>query len=188
MVVGIIGVLAAVAIPAYQKYQRSAEINIVKNTLSQIAKAFPICLTSANFGTCKSPTISGTLSSQDGASIALGTGSPATKACFEVTNENSLKGCIDFTDDGLGKAGTIKVGYPIGTPCSQIKPTCTGGASTPILSNGTIACSGGCTLVVDTGADTCTINTVTSVGDADNCGTGTSTSAVNAECSSGECG
>ena len=115
MVVGIIGVLAAVAIPAYQKYQRSAEINIVKNTLSQIAKAFPICLTSANFGRCKTTTINGTLSSQDGASIALGTSSPDTKACFEVTNENSLKGCIDFTDDGLGKAGTIKVGYPIGT-------------------------------------------------------------------------
>ena len=120
MVVGIIGILAAVAIPAYQKYQRTAEINVVKNTLSQIAKAFPVCLTSDSFGDCNTVTIAGTLSSQAGASIALGASSPTDKACFEVANENGLKGCIDFKDDGLGKAGKIKVGYPIGTPCKDI--------------------------------------------------------------------
>ena len=163
MVVGIIGVLAAVAIPAYQKYQRNAEINVVKSTLSQIAKAFPICLTSSAFDKCNTSDIEGTLSSQADASISADR-STAGKVCYDVNTNTALTGCIDFEDDGKGKAGNIKVGYPVGTSCNKITYDSTVSTS----------CTGyGCTNPSATG---------------DPCDGGTTTSIVDAKCNgSGEC-
>ena len=187
MVVGIIGVLAAVAIPAYQKYQRNAESGVVRSTLTQITKAFPICLTSTNFGACSSDTIDGTLISQTGSSIKVD--KTAGKACFKVTNDNGgLTGCVDFLNDGIGKAVNTKVGYPAGTPCQTITRTCSGGDGDSVI--GTLGgCPAGCTATQEGTADTCDASNIkTSGGDVDTCGaTGTSTAILDTQCSSGVC-
>ncbi|MGI9548455.1 MAG: type IV pilin protein, partial [Bdellovibrionales bacterium] len=109
VVVGIIGVLAAVAIPAYQKYQRKAEVGVVQNTLSQVSKAFPICLTSDSFADCDDPTINDTLVSQAG--ITIGVTAGTNKVCYLITNDKAdLTGCVDFNDDGTGKADKTFIG------------------------------------------------------------------------------
>ena len=104
VVVAIIGVLAAVAIPAYNSYQANAKASTIRGSLNQIAKAFNACITVNNRTTCTSTTINGTIAGQANAAITatLGTGTPAG-ACFVVTGSGTLAnytGCIALNENG----------------------------------------------------------------------------------------
>ena len=52
VVVAIIGVLAAVAIPAYQRYQVQASENAVRGSLNNVSKAISACLAVDAVGDC----------------------------------------------------------------------------------------------------------------------------------------
>ena len=95
------------AIPAYKKYQKGAEENVILSTLSQINKAFNACIIGTAPGTCAAAggTINSTLNTRSGAAVtALVVGSGAN--CFNVIGTN-LDGCISFNDDGLVTGETI---------------------------------------------------------------------------------
>ena len=100
VVVAIIGVLAAVAIPAYNKYQKSAKLSVVKGSLNQIQKAYNACLSVGTFAACSSSDIDDTLKAQTGATVAA-TVTGTTKACFIATHTASTyDGCVEFNADG----------------------------------------------------------------------------------------
>ena len=61
VVVAIIGVLATVAIPAYNKYRDSAAQNATKSEATQVLKAVQACLTAGVVGDCATPTVGDTI-------------------------------------------------------------------------------------------------------------------------------
>ena len=183
VVVAIIGILAAVAIPAYNKYQRNAKQTVLKSSLNAITGAFETCLTLNAFGVCGGSTkggdINGTLRERPGADVIPDVGT-TNKACYQVKVKNEdLEACISF-ENGVDiiKNAKSKYGFPSGTPCSELPINVKGGADTCVSSSHTAVgvkddCSGGCTIVC-TGSDL-------------SCGAGVSTSQAKAECSSGVC-
>ena len=163
VVVAIIGVLAAVAIPAYQKYQRTAKVNVIAATLNQVEKAFPACLTVDNFANCDDPNIAGTLKGQAGAKIA-GSTDGSTNACWktELTSDMSVNGCTQINANGVRIKRTLS--FPIGTACSSLlesTPTagaCVAAGCTPATPGA--SCGGGSSTAV--GATTgCTLGICT---------------------------
>ena len=102
--VAIIGVLAAVAIPAYQKYQESAKVGVIKGSINQIIKAFNACITAKSAGDCDDGHIDNTLEAQPNVAIVgiAGTGTPSG-ACFTVKGAGSLnnyEGCVALGTNG----------------------------------------------------------------------------------------
>ena len=108
VVVGIIGVLAAVAIPAYNGYKENAKRGVVRASLNQIKKAFPACLAVNNYAACATAGVKGTILAQQGATIGeelLKGTAPSRKSCWLVTAENK-KGCIQFDEGTTGSPAT----------------------------------------------------------------------------------
>ena len=98
VVVAIIGVLAAVAIPAYQRYQENAKANTITSSLNQIVKAYNACISIDAYTTCTTANINMTLNASPNATVAatIGTGTPSG-GCFVVTGSGSLamfSGCV----------------------------------------------------------------------------------------------
>ncbi len=112
VVVAIIGVLAAVAIPAYQSYQANAKVSLVKSSLNQVKKAFAVCLTQSDVLSCagkdnteasnslSASNVKGTMQLQSGTTLqAQGV---ATKMCFIMTHTASgFDGCIEVNNLGV---------------------------------------------------------------------------------------
>ena len=102
VVVAIIGVLAAVAIPAYNSYRANAERNVVRSTLNNVIKAFNACISTKTFATCKSFDIGGTLTRQAGANYVIGASALVADFCFLVFNVGAgdRSGCVQFDNNG----------------------------------------------------------------------------------------
>ena len=185
VVIAIIGILAAVAIPAYTKYQVRARTATVQATLNQVKTSFPVCLAanSNSWSICtddntpKSQFINNTLSTQRGVQITSERDISAgnEKGCWKVVSQN-VEGCIEYNNGATPDIPIItKIGLPIGTPCSSVPvqvndgvDTCTLGSITPV--GAADICNGGCTI-------SCTGSNIT-------CGTGNSSSNITATCNS----
>ena len=113
VVVAIIGVLAAVAIPAYNRYRADAERNVVRSTLNQVIKAFNACIADQPFATCATNNINMTVSAQAGTTIASNTAaSMAPPFCLAVSGVGAggRSGCVGMNEDGEVQAQTTTDG------------------------------------------------------------------------------
>ena len=98
--VAIIGVLAAVAIPAYQKYQASAKTGTIKGSVNNLIKAYNACLAVENAGTCTNNTINGTLNAQPNVAIT-NVASSTAEECWTVVGSGNLANfgaCVAITN------------------------------------------------------------------------------------------
>ena len=77
-----LGECVDIAIPAYNKYQKAAKINVVKGSINQIQKAFSACLSVDTFADCAVGDINDTLKAQPGATIAANKLAANTKLVF----------------------------------------------------------------------------------------------------------
>lgn len=102
VVVAIIGVLAAVAIPAYRNYQARAEEGVVRNSLNSIGKAVAACLTINNRDACDTTDEASVVcgSGADCSDHAGGASDATDPLCFEVGRPNRgnttalYRGCV----------------------------------------------------------------------------------------------
>ena len=202
VVVGIMGLLAAIAIPAYNAYRDDAQAGVIDSTISNIQKAFPSCIAIRPFATCATPTINGTISSTGMTRIYSNFDATSQDVCFAVELGGTLgtvagmagtpeySACVGYSNDGTGVPDNETVGFPTGTNCASITPTafCTGGSATTMgtvqAPTPTATCTSfGCTAPTTTG--TCPIGAGTlPVTGVTACNGGQSTSAGIAECKS----
>ena len=111
VVVAIIGVLAAVAIPAYNGYRDNAAQNAAQSEATEIMKAVQACLTVALDATainmCYNGNVNGTLSkSCTSPSVLTTLGSAAAGTCYiKQTIAGMTAGC---TSSHVRGAGTIQ--------------------------------------------------------------------------------
>ena len=147
VVVAIIGIMAAVAIPAYNRYINRAEAGVIDGSVNQIKKAVPNCLAVDSFATCATDTVNGTISASGDASITGGR--DMQNACWLVTLDDRTA-CVDFNNDQTGAPETESYGVPEGIPCNEVKVSncaCAPAASNPATTRGTLSgctCQTGC--------------------------------------------
>ena len=126
--VAIIGVLAAVAIPAYNKYRDTAAENAAKSEAQEITKALQACLTVATDNTsinsCWNTTVDGTLSKSCTIST-LTAAATATGCNLKQTAVNATTGCASAHVQGVGglKHYCSAIGAG-GTVTSVVNMTC----------------------------------------------------------------
>ena len=111
VVVAIIGVLAAVAIPAYNGYRNTAAENAAKSEASEIMKALQACSTIDTASACYDPTAMGTLSK----SCNQGVGATAPNMASCVLDLKGTHGCASAHVQGVGGIKSYCVLVEIGT-------------------------------------------------------------------------
>ena len=117
VVVAIIGILAAVAIPAYNAYQENAKVGVVKSSLQQVIKAVNACLAIGEVTACGTNDVNGTVRAQANTTI-MGLAGTSTTAAVGTTNEycfvvayqtggsDTQKACVALDENG-NIAGTF---------------------------------------------------------------------------------
>ena len=97
--VGIIGVLASVAIPAYNKYRVNANVGAVEAETLNLQKAFEACMAGGgDFTTCGEKTIDGVVACDDGVGTApAGTTKAANKCYVDSIAPNACVGVYKVT-------------------------------------------------------------------------------------------
>ena len=174
VVVAIIGVLSAVAIPAFQRYQTRAERGVVRATLNTIGKGTAACLTLNERNQCLTTS---NINVNCGTGIECQAMSPAMGAiCFnvgkpDVSNTNvKIRGCVSINEaTGLPSVVVDDIGSD--KDCNIRTPgngTCTMGANPgdPWVSGNNGSCPSGCGGAT---GQTCQA----AVASGGNCGTGT---------------
>ena len=180
VVVAIIGILSAVAIPAFRKYQTRAEGGVVRASLNTIGKGTAACLTLGGPAQCVSLSqINVTCDGSTKCSNNKTTTPASNPLCFEVqrpaTGNPTVKGCVSInTNTGLASTTLLTIGSDV--TCSDATPTgtsCAAAASNPATTAGTPSggtCPTGCSGQT---AATCSVGTSPTVTSHGNCGTGT---------------
>ena len=181
VVVAIIGVLAAVAIPAYNKYRVNAVQASLSSSLNSIGKGFAACLTLNQWAQCD------TLPEIDVSCPGCGTPSSNTgnnRWCITASmavGGTSYTGCLETT----GGVPTVIGGW---VKCNTLTVTygCAAGAMTVSI-NPALNCSGvGCSATAGV-PTTCTVNGGTV---AHSCTTGDAGDTVTSSsltCTAGQC-
>ena len=122
--VAIIGVLAAVAIPAYQRYQVKAKEGVVNGSLNNIKKAFAACVSVETYATCTtSNTINMTLAPQAGSTISI-QGGGAANICYKVVVD-TREGCVTFDSADPHDINSEKAASATATCASSAPHACT---------------------------------------------------------------
>ena len=166
VVVAIIGILSAVAIPAFQKYQKRAEVGVVKASLNTIGKGAAGCLTLADRARCNTLALVNvncgdamTVCSNDKVSSAMAD----DPLCFEVAKPNdttpTVRGCVSI-NIGTGLATIQSAAANDTFDCQAITPSlsCGGAGNTTLQTAG--ACPAACPLQ-NVGTANCTGGTLT---------------------------
>ena len=100
-----LGECVEITIPAYQRYQAGAKLNVIKGTVNQVVKAFGACITDKAASVCASNNIDNLLEAQPNVAIA-NVASTSTEECFTIIGSGSLanySACVALT----GTNGTV---------------------------------------------------------------------------------
>ena len=133
--VAIIGVLAAVAIPAYNGYRNTAAENAAKSEASEIMKALQACVTvesTTPLTTCYDTDVNGTLSK----TCTISTLSAKATATGCHLKNSGTAGCASATVQGVGSFKHYCI--QVNTTSGQVNTTNTG-ADKYCKSDGTCA-------------------------------------------------
>ena len=169
VVVGIMGLLAAIAIPAYNGYRADAQSGVISATLATIQKSFPACLTVNPFNTCATLNINGTLNTSGMSRIYINMDNQ--NICYGVEVGGTLgtnpgqpgtpdySGCVAFMNDNRGARTSESVGFPAGSNCTKVQPApvCQGGmaamGATPATMGNPTAATSAATVCAAYGCD-----------------------------------
>ena len=156
VVVAIIGILSAVAIPAFRNYQTKAEKGVVTASLNSIGKGTAACLTLNNRDGCKTM---GNINVNCGANIECKAGTAATgPLCFNVGKPvidpptgmtaptSKVRGCVKIDDvTGLPSVAVGAIGEKVDCSKSTAVLNCPSGVTSDRAATaGEISCPAGC--------------------------------------------
>ena len=138
VVISIIGVLAAVAIPSFQSYRVDAAKAAIESSLNSVGKSFAACRTLKSMAECDSLSEIG-IDCSDCGTVAVS----GNKLCVPIEKEaggDTHKGCMDST----GGIPTIRGNW--GQSCNTLTRSysCGSGSPAPYQWGGSTACPSGC--------------------------------------------